>query len=92
MEKLLKKLVKKYLLEESTDAYYIDDDFAAGSATKAAGAGQEKKYRPKRQAGTKAMQTVQKALNSDEVLTQFATYLKFIKVMVKCQHLAFYHL
>ena len=69
MEKVLKKLVKKYLLDQSTDSYYNDEDFTAGSAVKKAG--NEKKYRPRRQAGTKAMQTVQKALKSDEVQNFF---------------------
>ena len=65
MEKVLKKLVKRHLLEESTDAYYNDEDFTAGGV-KTTGTGTEKKYRPKRQAGTKALQTVHDALKSDQ--------------------------
>ena len=63
MEKHLKNLVKKHLLEQPTDSYYDDEDFVS-SAARGASQG-EKKIRPKRQAGTKALQTVHKALMDD---------------------------
>ena len=76
MEKHLKNLVKKHLLEQPTDSYYDDEDFVS-SAGRAATQG-EKKFRPKRQAGTKALQTVQKALKDDgeEVFTSEHTHEK----------------
>ena len=57
------KMMEKHVL----DAYYKDKDFVSSAAM--GGSHGEKKIRPKRQAGTKALQTVQKALNDsgDEV-------------------------
>ena len=63
MEKHLKNLVKKHLLEQPTDSYYDDEDFVSSMPRGSQG---EKKIRPKRQAGTKALQTVQKALKEDD--------------------------
>lgn len=66
MAVMLKKYVKRFLKEEPTDKYYEDKDFQMGGAKALAKNAGEKKYRPKRAASSRAMETVHKALQSDE--------------------------
>jgi len=62
MEQMLKKYVKRFLRDQPTDKYYEDKDFHVGISRGAAGASGEKKYRPKRAASSRAMETVSRAL------------------------------
>lgn len=66
MESMLKKYVKRFLREEPSDKYYEDKDFLVGNARSMAKNAGEKKYRPKRAASSRAMETVHKAMLSDE--------------------------
>ncbi|KAH3884187.1 hypothetical protein DPMN_008160 [Dreissena polymorpha] len=59
MEGMLKKYAKRFLREEHSDKYYDDKDFHVNAGRGNPG---EKKFRPKRAASSKAMETVQKAL------------------------------
>lgn len=63
---MLRKYVKRFLREEPTDKYYEDKDFLVGNARNMAKNAGEKKYRPKRAASSRAMETVHKAMLSDE--------------------------
>jgi len=68
MELMLKKYIKRFLKEEPTDKYYEDKDFqVAGTAARGLPKnGGDKKYRPRRAASSRCMETVHKALHSDE--------------------------
>ncbi|XP_052801093.1 uncharacterized protein LOC128231883 [Mya arenaria] len=77
MELMLKKYIKRFLKDEPTDKYYEDKDFHMGVGRTAAAVG-EKKFRPRRAASSRAMETVHKALrgqddeetSSDEEISQ----------------------
>lgn len=64
---MLKKYVKRFLKEEPTDKYYEDKDFQVGGKTRGMPQNPgDKRYRPKRAASSRAMETVHKALQDDE--------------------------
>ena len=65
MENMLKKYMKRFVSEEPTDKYYEDKTFMVPGARGGPRTG-EKRYRPQRAASSRALQTVHKALNSDE--------------------------
>lgn len=64
MENMLKKYMKRFVSEEPTDKYYEDKPFVLPGGRGARPG--EKRYRPQRAASSRALQTVQKALYSDE--------------------------
>ena len=64
MELMLKKYRKRFMSDEPVDQYYADRDFTVSGVRGNSSA--EKRYRPKRAASSRALQTVQKALGSDE--------------------------
>jgi len=66
MERMFKKYVKRFLKEEPTDKYYDDKDFIVGGAKAMMKGMGDKRYRPKRAASSRAMETVHKAMQSDE--------------------------
>ncbi|KAL4225500.1 cat eye syndrome chromosome region [Mactra antiquata] len=65
MEGMLKKYIKRFVTDEPTDKYYVDEDFMVAGGKGRLGVG-EKRYRPKRAASSRAIETVHKALNSSD--------------------------